>query len=59
MSMNAGLVVAGVMDTKLFLYKIWGDAINLVSKMEKTALPDRIQVTSDVVNLSVAARAPV
>lgn len=46
---NTGPVVAGVVGTKRFLYDIWGDAVNLASRMESTGVPGRIQVTKDVV----------
>lgn len=48
---NCGPVVAGVVGTKRFLYDIWGDAVNLASRMESTGIPGRIQITKDVVAL--------
>jgi len=46
---NTGPVVAGVVGTKRFLYDIWGDAVNLASRMESTGVPGRIQVTKSVI----------
>ena len=45
---NEGPVVAGVVGTKRFVYDLWGDAVNLASRMESTGVPGRIQVTKAV-----------
>jgi class 3 adenylate cyclase len=45
---HCGPVVAGVIGTKKFIYDIWGDTVNLASRMEAHGVPGRIQVTHAV-----------
>src|ERR1700710_2745348 len=44
----AGPVVAGVVGSRRFFYDVWGDAVNVASRMESTDSVGRIQVPEDV-----------
>jgi adenylate cyclase len=48
---NTGSVVAGVIGQKKFIYDLWGDAVNIASRMEDSGLPGRIQVTAQTYEL--------
>ena len=37
--------MAGVIGLQKFSYDLWGDAVNVASRMESHGLPNRIQVT--------------
>jgi class 3 adenylate cyclase len=42
---NTGSVVAGVIGLKKFSYDLWGDAVNLASRMESHGVVGKIQVS--------------
>ncbi|MEG3975564.1 adenylate/guanylate cyclase domain-containing protein [Microcoleus sp. herbarium8] len=42
---NTGPVIAGVIGIKKFIYDLWGDAVNIASRMESHGKPGYIQVS--------------
>jgi len=46
--MHVGSVVAGVIGIRKFIYDIWGDAVNIASRLESQGAPGRIHVSDAV-----------
>lgn len=48
---NSGPVVAGVIGTHKFHYDVWGDTVNIASRMESHSVAGRAQITQATYDL--------
>lgn len=46
--LNSGHVIAGVIGKNKFIYDIWGDTVNVASRMESNCTPGHIRMTESV-----------
>ena len=45
---HCGPAVAGIIGRHKFIYDVWGDTVNIASRLESNGVPDRIQVSQSV-----------
>lgn len=62
--LHSGPVVAGIIGTKKFSYDVWGDTVNVASRMQSSSVPGRIQISEATYRLLgdryvVEARGPI
>jgi class 3 adenylate cyclase len=48
---NSGQVIAGIVGTNKFTYDVWGDTVNIASRMESSCLPGKINVSGSTYEL--------
>ncbi len=51
LGINTGAIVAGVVGESKFAYDIWGDAVNLASRMESGGEPGRVNISENTYEL--------
>jgi adenylate cyclase len=49
--LHSGHVVAGVIGRRKFAYDLWGDAVNLASRMESHGIAGRVHISESVADL--------
>ena len=47
---NKGPAMAGIIGYKKFSHDLWGDTVNVASRMESFGIPGKIQVTKKCIN---------
>jgi class 3 adenylate cyclase len=47
---HSGPLIAGVIGQKKFAYDVWGDTVNLASRMESSGLAQRVNISGDTYN---------
>ena len=49
--LNSGPVIAGIVGIKKFSYDIWGDTVNVASRMESSSMPGKINISHSTYEL--------
>ncbi len=49
--LHSGPLIAGVIGESRFLYDMWGDTVNVASRMESLGMPGKIQVSEEAHNI--------
>ncbi len=44
---HSGAIISGVIGNKKFAYDLWGDTVNIASRMESEGLVDKIQISAE------------
>lgn len=48
---HTGELIAGVIGKRKFAYDLWGDVVNIASRLESSGIPGRIQISSTTAEL--------
>ena len=48
---HSGAVIAGVIGKQKFSYDLWGNTVNVASRMESEGIPDQIQISAETLNM--------
>ncbi len=51
LGIHSGSLLAGVIGKKKFTYDVWGDAVNIASRMESSSLPGSINISQSTFEL--------
>ena len=51
MGINSGSMIAGVIGRRKFVYDVWGDAVNIASRMESHGVGNAVQITQSTYEL--------